>query len=167
MNVDRFWEIVEASRDKDMDANGAKLFGYLSALSDEELLALDEIWSDHYRQLFSWPLWGVAYLAQGGCSDDGFMDWRNWIIACGREAFETALNRPDDLVALIDAEPNAGREGINSPLFYTLKARNLQPKRNRVPHPREPSGMPWNAEEDLRPLLPNTYARYMSGSAGM
>ena len=40
------------------------------------------------------------------------MDWRDWVISCGREAYDTARDRPDDLIPIIEREPDAGREGI-------------------------------------------------------
>ena len=36
---------------------------------------------DSYR----WDLWGAAYLANGGCSDDGFDYFRGWLIGQGRK----------------------------------------------------------------------------------
>lgn len=46
------------------------------------------------------PLWVAAYIANGGCSDDGFDYFRGWLIAQGREAFERVVADPDALAEL-------------------------------------------------------------------
>jgi uncharacterized protein DUF4240 len=62
----------------------------------------------HFTELraesYSWELWGAAYLMNGGCSDDGFEYFRAWLIAQGREIFETALKDPDTLAVLASPE---------------------------------------------------------------
>ena len=44
-----------------------------------------------------WDLWGAAYLMNGGCSDDGFKYFRDWLISEGRDTYESALKDPDSL----------------------------------------------------------------------
>jgi len=166
MTTEQFWEIVEDSHDKSMTVNEQKLFARLTAISEAEILAFDRIWTEHYYRLYTNALWGAAHLAQGWCSDDGFMDWRNWIISCGREAFEIALDRPDDLVPLIDSEPDAGCEGIAYIADNALRAKNPQwegvsPVHDTLVRPKEPAGPRWASEEDLRMLLPKVYHRYV------
>jgi hypothetical protein len=46
--------------------------------------------------------WGAAYLANGGCSDDGFDYFRGWLIGQGRKVYETVLADPDSLAAHAD-----------------------------------------------------------------
>jgi hypothetical protein len=36
--------------------------------------------ADAYR----WDLWGLAYQLNGGCSDDGFVYFRCWLLGQGR-----------------------------------------------------------------------------------
>jgi len=49
------------------------------------------------QNLYSWELWGAAYVIGGGCSDDSFSDFRSWIISLGKEGYQLALEKPDDL----------------------------------------------------------------------
>ncbi len=53
-------------------------------------------------------LWGAAYLVNGGCSDDGFHDFRAWLVGRGRHVYESALKNPDTLVDVLDGEPVSG-----------------------------------------------------------
>ena len=48
-------------------------------------------------------LWDAAsVIKEYGCSDDGFIDFRAWLIAQGKEVYMDALREPDTLA---DAEP--------------------------------------------------------------
>ena len=46
---------------------------------------------------YCWSLWGAAYVINGGCSDDPFVDFRASLISRGRQVFERALSDPDSL----------------------------------------------------------------------
>ena len=44
-------------------------------------------------------LWTAAsVMERGGCTDDGFMDFRTWLVAQGKEVYMAALKDPDSLV---------------------------------------------------------------------
>ncbi|XIE77187.1 DUF4240 domain-containing protein [Streptomyces sp. SBR177] len=56
--------------------------------------------------VYRWDVWAAAYLIGGGCSDDGFMDFRAGLIALGRDWYERAAACPDSLAehpAVIEA----------------------------------------------------------------
>lgn len=170
MTTDQFWTIVAESRDKSVEANGRKLFDRLCVLSEQQIIAFDRLWKEHCYQLYSNELWGVAHLARRGCSEERFLDWRNWIISKGREAFETARTRPDELVPLIDSEPEAGKRGVVDVIGRALRARNskwedLSPEHEGLRPPANATGRDWGTDEDLKPLLPKTYARYLGEEA--
>src|SRR5215472_15971622 len=59
---------------------------------------------------------GAAFLIAGGCSDDGFIDFRAGLIAQGRDWYHEAAASPDSLAdhpALA-----AARHAWDNPLFY-------------------------------------------------
>lgn len=56
-------------------------------------------------------LWGAAYLIEGGCSDDSFMDFRDGLILQGRKTFERTLADPDSLAFLPLVQTMARGEG--------------------------------------------------------
>ncbi|MFJ6725682.1 MULTISPECIES: DUF4240 domain-containing protein [unclassified Streptomyces] len=49
---------------------------------------------------YHYPLWNAAYLIEGGCGDDGFMDFRDGLALQGRAVFERAVADPDSLADL-------------------------------------------------------------------
>ncbi|HWB06757.1 MAG TPA: DUF4240 domain-containing protein [Verrucomicrobiales bacterium] len=165
MTNDQFWTIVETARDRSSERNAQKLFEQLCVLPEKEIIAFDRIWTQCYYQLYTSLLRGVAQLARGRCNEARFKDWRHWIVSRGRKDFEIALHQPDDLVPLIDAEPEAGREGIVEVIGRALRARNSRwedagPEHEDLKQPLDPSGPEWQTDENLKALLPKTYARY-------
>ncbi len=161
----KFWQIIEETQAPSAEEQERKLYERLNRLSEKEVLEFERTVSIRYWELYSRELWGVAYLYTGFCSDDGFMDWRKWIIFCGKEAFETARDRPDDLVPIIDAHPDAGCEGIGYIPMRVLRDKNRKWKHASpefdIQRPKEMRGQRWKPE-DLKDLLPKTYRRFQT-----
>lgn len=42
--------------------------------------------------------WAAAYLLQGGCTDDDFIDFKDWVVSLGKTAFDKSLKDPDFLL---------------------------------------------------------------------
>ncbi|MEO5978010.1 MAG: DUF4240 domain-containing protein, partial [Chryseolinea sp.] len=42
----------------------------------------------------------AAYTIHSGCSDDGFADFRGWLISRGKSVYENSLSSPDNLATL-------------------------------------------------------------------
>lgn len=47
----------------------------------------------------SWKLWSAAYIMNGGCSEDGFLYFRLWLLAQGRRVYSNALVNPESLAS--------------------------------------------------------------------
>ena len=43
-------------------------------------------------------MWAAGFIINSGCSDDGFTDFRGWLIAQGKAIYESALDDPETLV---------------------------------------------------------------------
>ncbi|MFD0852522.1 DUF4240 domain-containing protein, partial [Actinomadura adrarensis] len=65
-----------------------------------DILAFQQILWNLMAESFRDPLWGAAYMINGGCSDDGFAYFRAWLIGQGRAVFERAVDDPDALADL-------------------------------------------------------------------
>src|SRR5262245_47282664 len=66
-----FWKIVGDVHDEspdDMDAKSEALKRALSALTAKDALAFRELFDAMMNRAYSWPLWGAAYVINGGCS---------------------------------------------------------------------------------------------------
>lgn len=108
MDHDTFWALVEEARGRagaGADDRGADDDPLPDALTDllvekldaDQVLAFAAAADDVADAAYGWTVWGAAYVVEGGCSDDGFMDFRNGLILAGRGTFERAVADPDSL----------------------------------------------------------------------
>ncbi|AKF11486.1 hypothetical protein DB32_008635 [Sandaracinus amylolyticus] len=72
----------------------------LRALTPEDVAGFAHIFETLHARAYRWDLWHAAYVIEGGCSDDGFTDFRSGLIGLGREVFENALRDPLTLARL-------------------------------------------------------------------
>lgn len=161
MNTDKFWSIVESARDgaSDCDEIAQNLKGSLEELSPEDILGFQkQVWQ-RLGESYRWDLWAIAYIVNGGCSDDGFEYFRGWLIAQGRQYFEAALRDPQNAAEL--AEPDANEcEDILYVAASVYKTKTGQhPSRGDLQMPREPAGVRWE-QDDLPELYPELYERF-------
>jgi hypothetical protein len=69
----------------------------LKTLPDDGIREFIRLFQELRERAYRWDLWDAAFIIQSGCSDDGFMDFRNWLISMGRTVFENALLDPETL----------------------------------------------------------------------
>jgi len=101
-----FWALIDHSAVLEADPNAqlAELRASLDRLKPDQIAEFEQIFDQTMRQSYSWDLWGAAYLANGGASDDGFEYFRCWLISKGRAAFEMVAADPDKLAGLLAPE---------------------------------------------------------------
>jgi hypothetical protein len=119
MDIAAFWDIIEAARARtgpDQPFDQA-LTGCLASRTRQDILEYHARFHQMHAALYRWDLWAAAYLIGGGCSDDGFIDFRAGLIAQGRDWYEKAAAEPDGL-ADNPAVVGAGGGGAQDPLFY-------------------------------------------------
>jgi hypothetical protein len=111
MPADQFWLIIEqaARFDDDPDAHTAALQAILSELPLVDVIAFDGAFRRYLNESYTCDLWGAAYVAMGGCSDDGFEYFRRWLVSKGRGVYEAALANPDSLAQM---ELSPGPDGV-------------------------------------------------------
>lgn len=100
LDEDIFWEIVSKSLadSNDEDEQEEILIDEVSKLSPEEMIGFrlrtDKLLYDTYSS----EMWCAGYILNGGCSDDGFEYFRNWVISRGKETYYQAKENPDNLI---------------------------------------------------------------------
>ena len=108
MDHDTFWQIIDDARARaglgadDRGAEDDPLPDALTAvlverLSPDEILGFAGVADEVSEAAYAWPVWGAAYLIEGGCSDDGFMDFRDGLVLAGRDVFTRTVTDPDSL----------------------------------------------------------------------
>lgn len=167
MSRDWFWSIVDGSIDADETAQVDKLRVALEAMEDQDLVDFIALYRDAHGQLYSWRLWAAAYLMNGGCSDDGFIDFRSWLIAQGREAAERAMADAESLADLAVKEGSAFFEefGYVADEVFDGRSGGAYPSFDMPTEPPEPAEPEWDFDFDdhgqMRQRLPRLAALYL------
>lgn len=104
MTEAEFWTHIDQTRTDDPDDHGDELAVKLASLSVDEILSFRAHWRTMHIRAYSWSLWGAAYLINGGCSDDGFEYFCDWLILQGETVFNAAINDPESLADILDGD---------------------------------------------------------------
>ncbi len=166
MTEDEFWRIVEEINlpgAGDMAAKERLLAQHLEGRDAEAVGAFGDHMDVMMDKAYSWPLWAAAYIIDGGCSDDAFMDFRSTLICMGRDIFEAACAAPDSLAKLDDdILEEMSHEGLLyvPSTIYQAKTGDDRPRRQQAPA--EPHGEAWDEDDEdkLRALCPELYERF-------
>jgi hypothetical protein len=168
MNDAQFWSLIDSTRrcaEDDPDAHIEALTAALAELPEPEIIEFDRRFNEHWIRAYTWDLWAAAYIIGGGCSDDGFMDFRGWLIARGREVYEAALADPQSLVKVVkDEDDECQIEGYQYAAGHAWARKTGKdyvdfPYPQTAPYPEEPSGEKWT-EEDLPRRFPKLWRKF-------
>jgi hypothetical protein len=61
------------------------------------MIGFQRRFNEYSHRACHWNVLGPACIIGCGQSDDGFMDFRSWLISLGRETYEKVLSDPDAL----------------------------------------------------------------------
>ncbi|CAN7651757.1 DUF4240 domain-containing protein [Bradyrhizobium sp. LjRoot220] len=160
MDEEGFWKVVQRAHDLsggDMDQKCDALRQLISALSKDEALEFAQHFDAMMHEAYNWPLWGAAYVIDGGCSDDAFTDFRTALISRGPQAFERALADPDSLADEDFEESDWFYEGYQYAVTDGVDAvAGSLPQRIA---PAQPSGTEWQ-EDKVYDLYPKLAAKF-------
>jgi hypothetical protein len=159
-----FWDIIErthAASDGSTQRQAAELKDCLSVLPAAEVAAFDAEFVRHNQELYSWELWGAAFVLLTLCGDDCFTDFRSWVVAQGRDYFEAVRDDPSALAdgRLTDQEEVAQAELLSyvaSDTYTGLTGREIwddYPDHPGVFDVDEPAGKRWE-EPDVDAMFP-------------
>ena len=168
MDKAQFWRLIEDAKEKskgECEEQAELLKGALVKLPLGEIIAFGGIMDELLSQAYHWDLWGAACLINGGASDDGFEYFCRWLIAQGREVFETALAQPDSLAELIKYTIVWGDGQLDcESIGYVAMEAHEEVTGRELPHgaprlsPSEPIGVKWE-EDDLDAMFPKIAAK--------
>jgi len=157
-----FWSLIARVETKSrgkLSAACAAFRAELEALDDGSLVAAEAIFHDVMRKLHDWDVWQAAEVLHGGCSDDGFWDFRAGIIALGRDVYERTLRDPDSLAAIEDIANRTLFEGFQYVPGRVLEARHLRSK-GLGHHNKKPTGVAIQDDDDLPARYPKLTERF-------
>lgn len=165
VDIAEFWRLIEASKQQagdDCDLQADLLRQKLEALSLEEMVAFNSIYDQQDRLAFRYDLKAAANIINGSGADDGFTDFRAWLIAQGEAVFHRALKDLDSLAEL-DFAPDKDYEceqfAYAALYAYETKAGVEMPVENLPPI--EIQGERWEYEQQEE-ILPRLWAKFDS-----
>lgn len=110
-----FWKIIDESR-KEAGDQGEEHVDTLKAALDElepnDLVSFQHWFDEYYQSADTWGVWGAAYVIGGGCSDDGFLDFKGWLVTRGEKVLAAAVADPDSLAKVVKADEETQVEGF-------------------------------------------------------
>lgn len=159
MDDDRFWQLIDQSGPSaggSVEDQTGNLTTTLAGLPAQEIAAFDVAFAAHRDGLYSWDLWGAAYLLMGGCSDDCFSDFRSWVVAQGQDYFEAVRSDPQALAdgRLKDASQVAEAELLSyAAMDAYVEATGREIFMDYASHPgpemaTEPKGQEWDEDDE-------------------
>ncbi len=163
MDDTQFWSLIAQSRQgkDDCEAQTKRLKALLTKLPPEEIVEFDRHFTQRSNQAYRWDLWAVAYIINGGCSDDGFEYFRRWLVGQGQAAYEAAMTSPESVGDLVPDDVTCVE--CESLMYAAYEAyeqiTGQEIPLDGVPYPEEPIGVRWN-DDDLERLYPELYARF-------
>jgi hypothetical protein len=156
-----FWEIigdvksVSSSSYERPDALRAALV----KLPPDEIQGFQEAYAAQIIAAYTWSLWGAAYVMNGGCSDDCFDYFRDWLISEGQSIYEAAVEDPETLAELEGTDEFELEEFryVADEVYESKTGRAMQP--NYPEYPGDPSGEVWD-EDTVDKLYPKLATKY-------
>lgn len=100
INKDTFWELITQAKavcGQNLEVFAEWIEGQLLVLGPEQALNFDRIMSGYSALAYKYGLWTAASVMLDGCTDDGFTDFRGWLISQGKDVYLAALKDPDTL----------------------------------------------------------------------
>lgn len=114
MDENTFWTMIESAKRQSAGEDIKQyqlLVERLSELPERDILDYARIFYEIRARTYRGDIWAAAIFILEYGSDDGFMDFRAWLISQGRPIFEKALENPDSLAEVVDSE-NRGNQSF-------------------------------------------------------
>ena len=166
MDEATFWRLVAETRagaGNDPGRQSELLEARLRQLSADQIAGFERIRRSLDRRIYTWDVWGAAYVIEDGCSDDCFRDFRGYLISLGRGPYETSLRNPDALAPVVnDAETGdwENADDVAPDAYQGVSGEDLPGNSSDLSG--NPRGTPWDDDqiEALVQRYPRLAARF-------
>ena len=100
MNEELYWAIVDSSLKAAQNQAEQEQFlrSALGKLTPQEIIGFYLTTSHLLNETYTSEMWCAGHIMNTRCSDDGFEDFRCWVISRGREVYYKAKANADSLV---------------------------------------------------------------------
>jgi hypothetical protein len=165
MDEDQFWKVIQTTKDNsngDFEEQQEELANELRKLTAGDIILFGNRFRFFRGQANTWELWGAIYIIHGGCSDDSFNDFREWVIGQGKEFYYRTIKDPESLVDFdTDSMDEVEWEGLGyipSTVFEEMTGQDMPyPFKEQI----ETTGTEWEEEsDDLKNRFPKLCAKF-------
>lgn len=102
VNKDTFWTLIGQAKEHPGDSS-EWLMEQLVDMGPEQAKRFDTMARVYMDLAYQYGLWTAASVMERyGCSDDGFIDFRAWLVGQGKAVYMAALADPDSLAGAAD-----------------------------------------------------------------
>jgi Protein of unknown function (DUF4240) len=166
MDRNGFWGLVTSTRqsaDGNTGRQSSLLEERLRHLPPKEIVDYQRMRHRLDEQLYTWDVWGAAFVIEDGCSDDCFRDFRAYLISLGPNAVQTALRDPDALAPIVqDAEQGdwENADSVAGDAYEAATGEDIPADDSDLSG--DPRGQPWDDDqpEALIQRYPKLAARF-------
>jgi hypothetical protein len=156
-----FWQLLGEARNgaETVEAQVELLVSKLEAFRGPQIRRFQTLLYKQMRRAYHWNVWALASIAQDGCSDDAFEEFRAWLILQGNDLLELAVHNPAQAMHYIpEGLGTCGDVLLQAPAIAYEKrtGKPLVPPTNVEA---EPKGERWE-EEELQARYPSLWRYY-------
>ena len=133
MNKEQFWKIIDTVNlsfsGKDQELRLRQMVESLLCLPLDEIMDWHLILTEYKNAAYRNDLWAASAALGAHCPDDGFIDFRSWLISRGKEVYMNAMQNPDSLatVPLEGEDLNFEQFGYVAHYAYDKKVLSIDP----------------------------------------
>lgn len=172
LDEDTYWEIIGKSlrNTKTQEDQEQFLINEIRKLTPKEIIGFKLLTDKLLYDTYTSEMWCAGYIMNGGCSDDGFEYFRNWIISRGRDVYYKAKEDPDNLISEVSEEiefydfegfwyvaPEAFSRKTGKDLYDYIDDENFKTKEGHYPQ----FEFTWQEEEpeSMRKICPELFEK--------
>ena len=177
LEEDLYWSIIEKSlkNTSNQEAQAQFLINEVSNLTQNQIIGFYFKTKRLLYDTYNSNLWCAGYIMNGGCSDDGFEYFRNWIISRGKETYYKAKQNPDSLIEVVDGDfeeyefegfwyvaDTAFKHKTGKDLYDFIEQANLKLKEEHYPD----IEFTWQEEdpESMQKICPRLFDKFWSNN---
>lgn len=99
MNEQILWMLIQQTRVERSNTykQSQLLIEILSEWSLPLILKFEKIYWDLMRRSFDADLWAAAYVLNDGCTQEDFLNFRNWLLLQGQATFRRTVEDPESI----------------------------------------------------------------------
>lgn len=165
MDEDQFWKIIQTTKNNsngDFEEQKEELAKELFKLTPDDIILFSNRFRYFRGQANTWELWGAIYIIHGGCGDDSFNDFREWVIGQGKDFYYKTIKDPESLVEFdTDTMDEIEWEGLGYVPSTVFKEITGQKIHYTFKEQIETTGIEWAEEsDDLKSMFPKLCAKF-------